>query len=81
MNVFLCNEKMYLVIWIWLVLLMVISLPYILFRISTVLFDNVRFALLMGSGEKPNGRLWTLIHVASGGKLIAPREKSLQGKS
>ena len=51
MNVFLCNDKMYLVIWIWLVLLMLISLPYILFRISTVLFDNVRFALLMGSGE------------------------------
>jgi hypothetical protein len=44
------NEKMYLVIWIWLVLLMMISLPYMLFRISTVLFENVRFALIMSSG-------------------------------
>ena len=31
------NEKMYLVIWIWLVMLMIVVLPYILFRISTVL--------------------------------------------
>jgi hypothetical protein len=27
-----------------------ISLPYMLFRISTVLFENVRFALIMSSG-------------------------------
>lgn len=45
------NEKMYLVIWIWLVLLMLISLPYIFFRISTMFFENVRFALIMSSGK------------------------------
>jgi hypothetical protein len=42
---------MYLVIWYWLVLLMLVSLPYILFRISTIVFDNVRFALIMSSGK------------------------------
>ena len=31
------NEKMYLVIWVWMVTLIIVVLPYILFRISTVL--------------------------------------------
>jgi hypothetical protein len=28
---------------------MVITLPYIIFRVSTVLFENVRYALIMSS--------------------------------
>lgn len=49
------NEKMYFVLWLYLVLLMMISLPYMLFRLSTIIFDNIRYATLMGSvGNTPD---------------------------
>jgi hypothetical protein len=46
-NIF--NEKMYLAIWAWLTLLIVISLFYIFYRLTTLFFDCVRYSIIMGS--------------------------------
>ncbi len=42
------NEKMYLIIWFWMVGLLLISLPWLIFRLCTLLFEHFRFALVMG---------------------------------
>ena len=46
------NEKMYLAIWFWLVLLIIISPLCIFYRIMTLFFDGFRTALLIGKYNK-----------------------------
>lgn len=48
------NEKMYLIIWFWLVLLIFISVPYLMFRLCTIFFDYVRYALLISKCGRTN---------------------------
>jgi len=48
------NEKMYLAIWFWLVFLIIISIPLIMFRLCTILFDYFRFALLASAAGPTN---------------------------
>lgn len=48
------NEKMYLVIWFWLVFLMVLSVPFVFCRLCTVFFDYVRFAVLVSRAGHTN---------------------------
>ena len=48
------NEKMYLAIWFWLVFLILVSVPFIMFRLCTILFDYVRFAILASSAGHSN---------------------------
>ena len=48
------NEKMYLFIWFYMVLLIFISVPYFMFRICTCFFDYVRYALLISKCGRTN---------------------------
>jgi len=48
------NEKMYLAIWFWLVFLIIISVPLVMFRLCTILFDYFRFAILALSVGQTN---------------------------
>jgi hypothetical protein len=48
------NEKMYLFIWFWLVMLIFVSVPYFMFRICTIFFDYVRYALIISKCGRTN---------------------------
>jgi len=40
------NEKMYLVLWFWFMLLFIVSTIYVFYRIGTIFFDRLRFTLI-----------------------------------
>ena len=48
------NEKIYLVIWFWLLILTCIAVPQFLFRIMTLVFAPFRMVLLIGRAGIPN---------------------------
>jgi hypothetical protein len=50
------NEKLYLLIWFWMVILIFISVPWVIFRVCTLCFNYFRFVLVMSRTGLASGK-------------------------
>ncbi len=50
------NEKLYLLIWFWMVILIIVSVPWVIFRLSTLFIGYFRFVLVMSRTGLASGK-------------------------